>query len=55
MSGQHANIKGAALTLPILLRRLLVEARAELAAERHPGRHAAHQRANGVARRPSAA
>jgi hypothetical protein len=33
MSGQHANVKGAALTLTALLARLLIETRAELAAE----------------------
>lgn len=43
-TGQHANVKGAALPLPVLLARLLVEAHAELAAERRPtGRHTARR------------
>jgi hypothetical protein len=41
MSGQHANVKGAALTLHTLLVRLLAETRAELADKQRPyGRHA---------------
>jgi hypothetical protein len=41
MSGQHANPKGAALTVQRLLERLLAETRDELDAERKPyGRHA---------------
>lgn len=48
MSGQHANVKGAALTLTSLLARLLVEARAELAAERRPeGRHSVRRAPRG--------
>lgn len=42
MSGQHANVKGAALTVHQLIARLLAETRDELAAEQRPyGRHAA--------------
>jgi hypothetical protein len=42
MRGQHANVKGAALTVQRLLERLLAETRDELDAERKPpyGRHA---------------
>ncbi len=41
MRGQHANPKGAALTVQRLLERLLAETRDELDAERKPyGRHA---------------
>jgi hypothetical protein len=42
MSGQHAQPKGAALTVRDLLARLVVEYREAFDAERHPhGRHAA--------------
>ncbi len=46
MSGQHANPKGAALTVESLIKRLLAEAHDELDAERnrHYGRHAATTR-----------
>jgi hypothetical protein len=41
MSGQHAHPKGAALTVPDVLARLVVEYRDALEAERRPyGRHA---------------
>jgi hypothetical protein len=41
MKGQHANPKGAALTVQRLLERLLAETRSELDAERRSyGRHA---------------
>jgi hypothetical protein len=45
MSGQHTNVKGAALTVQRLLERLLAETRDELDAERQSyGRHAATAR-----------
>jgi hypothetical protein len=41
VSGQHANVKGAALTVQRLLERLVAEMSAELAEQRKPyGRHA---------------
>ena len=56
MSGQHANIKGAALTVSVLLARLLTEARAELAAERQrDGRHHARRTTQRTLRPPSTA